>query len=185
MIGTKVGRWKVLSIFRRSVAVGRSRSTPFAHCICECGKTKDVRVSNLKMGISLSCGCYQKERSAETQIKHGALVRKDDIPKEYLVWQAMLNRCRNPRFIGYANYGGRGITVCKRWEDFRNFIADMGFRPSPEFTVERINNDGNYEPSNCKWATRKEQRNNQRPHKRNRIGPYKQNGGFFSRQQSY
>ena len=81
---------------------------------------------------------------------------------EYWIWKSMRSRCNNVKTENYKNYGGRGIKVCKRWDSFENFYKDMGPRPSSEYSIERLDNDGNYEPSNCKWGTREEQQNNMR-----------------------
>lgn len=98
---------------------------------------------------------------SEARTSHGHNKVGNRTP-EYGSWAAMLTRCRNKNNPGFKNYGGRGITVCERWMDFSNFLADMGLRPSMRHSLERKNNEGNYEPGNCKWATRAEQANNKR-----------------------
>jgi hypothetical protein len=127
-------------------------------CQCDCGKTKVVAHHQLLGGNCRSCGCLRSELSAARVIKHG--LRKSP---EYGIWNAMKNRCYNPHVKHHKDYGGRGIKVCDRWRDsFEAFITDMGRRPGPEYTIERENNDGDYEPGNCKWATRFEQQRNTR-----------------------
>lgn len=129
-------------------------------CQCSCGNTTKVDTANLLAGLTLSCGCLW----VESMTKHGCSTRKRTTP-EYTSWQSMWSRCSRSSNSRYARYGGRGIRVAARWKTFANFLADMGPRPGPGYSIDRINNDGNYEPGNCRWATVGEQnRNNSSTH---------------------
>ena len=124
-------------------------------CGCQCGKEITPRGNSLKTGNTTSCGCDR-----QTTATHGHTSGKRT--PTYRSWQAMLTRCTNPKGIHFHHYGGRGITVCKRWrESFIAFLKDMGERPSG-MTLDRINNDGNYTPANCQWATASQQQTNKR-----------------------
>lgn len=129
-------------------------------CGCQCGSAKVVDGSHLVRGNIRSCGCLQTSHQA-SRSNHGL-----SGTSEYAAWNEMLRRCSNPSHISWPNYGGRGITVCERWKDFRNFIADIGAKPSRRHSLDRINNNGNYEPGNCRWATVIQQHNNTRTNKR-------------------
>lgn len=125
---------------------------------CQRDKTgKTTRFRCRLCGKTFAERLLSKEEWKETLKRHGQCYTA-----EYKIWASMKARCSNPRSPAYPYYGGRGITFCDRWNSFVNFIADMGPRPSPGHSVERINNDGNYEPMNCKWATRQEQSSNRR-----------------------
>jgi hypothetical protein len=129
-------------------------------CRCDCSNEILVITGNLlkRLGTK-SCGCLKIERTSKLNLIHG----KTRSP-EWYSWMAMRWRCSSPKASDYHWYGGRGIKVCKRWKSsFKNFLADMGLKPSPKHTLDRINNDGDYKPSNCKWATMHEQALNRRP----------------------
>lgn len=126
-------------------------------CKCKCGSTTVVSKSNLLSGRHRSCGCLLRESVGKRARTHGM-----STTCEYRAWARMKDRCYNPRNKAYKYYGKRGITVCKRWlRSFRYFFADMGTRP-PKLTLERVNNNGNYQPNNCRWATQTDQNRNSR-----------------------
>ena len=128
-------------------------------CECTCGTQKIVCGSALRSGRQVSCGCRMRTVARETFTKHGHSGLA--ATPTYYSWKNMWRRCTNPKHPRYKDWGGRGITVCKRWRKFENFLADMGERPT-NLTLDRRDNDGNYTPSNCRWATALEQRRNQR-----------------------
>lgn len=154
LCGSRFGSMTVVHLLQEKPVKNYDK---FAFCRCDCGNTKYIRLRHLRSGAVLSCGCH-RENLRKT---HGG-----SYTNEYKIWQGMLIRCRNPRFVQYQDYGGRGIRVCERWLSFENFLADLGKRPSKQHSIERIDNDGNYEPANCKWATKLEQSANSR---RNRF----------------
>lgn len=149
LTGRTYGRLKVLY----ELSEGYDRKY---HCLCECGNTTDVLAGNLRRQTK-SCGCLRLERVKEVATLHG-MTRS----RTHNSYTNMKGRCLNPNHDAYKNYGGRGITICERWlHSFENFLADMGERPENK-SLDRKEVNGNYEPSNCRWATRKEQANNTR-----------------------
>ena len=151
MIGQKYAKLTVLS----QVGVNKSGEKMY-ECLCECGNIKVIRGNSIRRGLTTSCGCYRSQYISNKNKSH----EQCDNPT-YKSWTAMKSRCLNPNTVAYQNYGGRGIKICDEWMDFNNFLRDMGDKPKGK-TLDRIDVNGNYEPSNCRWASVKEQNRNTR-----------------------
>ncbi len=150
MVGRRYGRLTVLAVESRGTGAKIA-------VLCDCGTNKSVRASHVQGGLTKSCGCYMRQMTKEKNTTHGQCRTK-----EYDAWCGMKRRCYKEIDKNYKNYGGRGITVCERWRhSFEAFLEDMGPRPA-KHSIERVDVNGNYEPSNCRWATHKEQMHNTR-----------------------
>lgn len=162
--GMRFGRLTVIS---RAENKGRN---PAWDCICDCGNNKVIANYSLTSGKTQSCGCLQKEVAAERLLKHGH-DRVGNRTREYEIWLHIISRCENINDKSFADYGERGIKVCDSWRNsFENFLVDMGERPSPKHSIDRIDVNGNYEPSNCRWVTKEVQSRNTRVYKTNKTG---------------
>ena len=152
------GRLRVVKC--TGVAKAGKRGTTWL-CWCMCGKFRNVPGLHLKRGHTQSCGCMHNEQLAKMNTTHGG-----SHLAEYRIWYQMRERCRRQTNVAFKHYGGRGIKVCERWDkSFADFLFDMGRRPAREYSLDRIDVNGNYEPGNCRWATRIVQANNKRPRK--------------------
>jgi len=141
LTGQKFGRLTVLKQVEN-----RGRRTCW-FCVCDCGNQLEVRGNSLRTGNTISCGCFRKETAHALNFKPEG--KQEDVPG-YNSWKSMRQRCLDSNHDGYERYGGRGITICDRWlHSFENFLADMGPKPGPEYSIERKDVDGNYEPGNC------------------------------------
>lgn len=157
LIGQRFGRLTVLAFEDFQNRHSRWR------CRCECGRSHVAMGGHLKSGLIQSCGCYARERTIADNTTHGLSRVNGKWTPEYATWRRMKERCHNPNNPHFADYGGRGIIVSPLWrEDYPEFFAHVGPRPSPQHSIDRINNDGDYAPGNVRWATRSEQSLNTR-----------------------
>lgn len=157
MIGRTFERLTVVAHHHRN-----TRAVNYWQCRCQCGNECVARTEHLTHGKIKSCGCLSKENTTKRNTTHG--LRHTP---EYKIWDGIIERCCNPNSQRYADYGGRGITICPEWRsDFTAFLAAVGIRPNPKLSIDRIDNDRGYEPGNVRWTTYKEQAANRRPRRK-------------------
>ena len=161
LTGEKIGR---LTVLYKEIANDGER--PRWACLCECGNKKTIASSSLIRGLTKSCGCLRRQELSRMRKIHGM-----STTRQYNIWRAMIGRCNNPKHPAFKNYGGRGIVVCPQWrESFIVFWEDMKGGYEDDLTIDRINNDGSYEPGNCTWSTYMEQSHNRRAKVNSKTG---------------
>jgi hypothetical protein len=156
LTGRVYGQLTVIQYHHRDPARGTHRAGEhWWTCRCSCGAVKNIRQPSLVSGRTVSCGCYKAKLAGDRTRTHGG-----SKTREYRIWFGMLERCRNPKVCGYARYGGKGLTVCRRWQDFSAFRKDMGPCPTLAHSIDRKDGSKGYSLKNCRWATPAEQNRN-------------------------
>lgn len=163
-LGKSFNRWKIIE--KGSIKKCKYATLYYPLCQCECGVIREVELQSLKRNLSKSCGCWNSEKSSKFHKTHGySMISKTEKNPDYAIWLKIKSRCLNKNDNSYHHYGGRGIKICSSWEEsFVNFLKDMGWRPEPkqDYSIERVDVNGNYEPSNCKWILKSLQNKNTR-----------------------